>query len=243
MNPMLPFDSQIMGSILGHFQKSAVVTSALVALLFTARATLLLISNAPPASYGNLLKDTVLYFVLIGLFPQCFKLMNELIGGLALKFSWESTEQSTGFVSGAMDALKNSSVILSVLSSLGPWVICHFAQSVSTLLVSILVSMGPVVVLLNTMLDFNKGVSSYLVAILGLMLWPLLWNLLGSLSYEIWPSFQETSLMKVIFWVCVQLLQLVSPLFCVVLFSSYAPGRAITSATARIVSKISMGKT
>lgn len=239
MNPMLPFDSQMIATILGHFQKSAALTSGLVALMFTARATLLLISNSPAASYGNLLKDTVLFFVLIGLFPQCFRLINEMIGSLAMRLSWEPIESDSGVVTGTIEALKHSSIMLSAVSSLGPWLICHFAQSVSTLLISILVSIGPVVVLLNTMLDYNKGVSSYLTAILGLMLWPLLWNLLGSLSHEIWPSFQETSLMKVIFWACVQILQLLSPIFCVLLFSSYAPGRAISTTTALVVSRAS----
>lgn len=241
MNPMLPVDSVAIGSMLHHFQKTALVMTSLVALMITARITLSLISSEGVISYGSIFKDAVLYFALINLFPICFRYGIDILGGAALRFAFSIPNNTDeGSFKNAVSLLKDSSIILRVFSSVGPWLICHLAQTISTLLISILVAIGPVVIFMNTMLGFTRGISPYLSAVIGLCLWPLLWNLLGSLSVEIWPSFQETSLMQVVYWTCVSILQLLSPLFCIVLFKTLAPGAAIISATSKIVSKIPM---
>lgn len=237
MIPMLPFDPQLMTGVLNHFQRSALIASGLVAALFTARATLLLMTQAGPVGYGNLIREAVTFFLLIGLFPQCLRLANDIIGGLALKLSWEPLGLSSG-QNLNMESFEGLGFIAKSFLSLGPWAVSHLAQSISTLLITVLVAIGPVVILLGTMTSLTNGALPYLSAILGLMLWPLLWNLLGSLSQTIWPSFQDTSLMKVIFWISIQLLQLLSPILSVLIFSNFAPGRAVMS-TAAMAGRVS----
>lgn len=241
MNPMLPLDSEIITSILSHFQKTSSVVSGLVALIVTIRITILLITNEPANSYGQIFKDAVLYFAILNLFPMCFRYAHDILGGVALRFLYVLPEKTeVGMIESAVSVVKNSSVMLSMMTSVAPWLINHLAQALSTLLISILVAIGPVVIFMNTICGISRGVSAYFSALIGLCLWPLLWNLLGSLSVEIWPSFQDTSLRKVVYWSCVQLLQLASPLFCVVLFKTLSPGAAVSYATTKITSKISM---
>lgn len=228
MTPLLPLQPEILTSLLSHFQRATQITSLLVGLFFMARLSLLVISVSSPSSYGELFKDTIQYFLLITLFPPVFRIANEITGALAYRLFWEPPAHDPDIFDKIFETLKQMSPLTGFAMSLTPVLIGHLAQAISTLMIALLVAIGPVVILLNTMLDFHKGVATYFASLLSFCLWPVLWNLLGSLANELVPHFSGSSFLKVVFWACVMLLQLISPWISVFLFTSLSPGRAVT---------------
>ncbi len=234
MTPLLPLDDAILTSLLNHFSKSALIASGLVGLLFTIRITVIFITLSSAEAYGELIKDTVSYFILVGLFPKLFMLTNEIIGSLAMKLYFEPAQVELGSVDKVLNAVKDYNPIYQVFHSLWVPIVSNGAQAISTLLISILVSIGPIIILLNSMLNISAGAKAYLTTLLSFCLWPILWNTLGSLSNELMPAFSGTSLLKAIFWFVLQILQLLSPILCIFLFNSFAPGRALSTTITKI---------
>lgn len=237
MTPLTSLSPEILIVVLGYFQKSSHLVSALVGVLYVARVSMLVTTLASPNEYGETLKDTLQYFIIISLFPQVLKISNNLVQDLASRLYWEPTQLDLGFWELIFKTLKESSPLFTLAFETTPLIITHLAQAVSTLMICLLVAIGPVVILLNTMLDYNRGLSSYFTALISFLLWPVLWNTLGTLSQEMLTS-QSTGLIRVVFSGSVLLLQFLSPLFCIFLFSSLAPGKAVSHTLTKIMTKI-----
>jgi hypothetical protein len=237
MTPLSSLSPEILNVVLLYFQKSSQLVSALVGLLFVARVSILVTTLSGPSEFGETLKDTLQYFIIISLFPQVLKISNQIVQDLASRLYWEPAQLDLGFWETIFKTLKESNPLFTVAFDITPLIITHLAQSVSTLMICLLVAIGPIVILLNTMLDYNKGLSTYFTALVSFMLWPVLWNMLGTLSQEILNS-QSTGLIRLVFASAVLILQSLSPLFCIFLFSSLAPGKAISQTITKIITKI-----
>jgi hypothetical protein len=237
MTPLSSLSPEILNVVLLYFQKSSQLVSALVGLLFVARVSILVTTLSGPSEYGETLKDTLQYFIIISLFPQVLKISNQIVQDLASRLYWEPTNLDLGFWETIFKTLKESNPLFTVAFDITPLIITHLAQSVSTLMICLLVAIGPIVILLNTMLDYTRGLSTYFTALVSFMLWPVLWNMLGTLSQEILNS-QSTGLIRLVFASAVLILQSLSPLFCIFLFSSLAPGKAISQTITKIITKI-----
>jgi hypothetical protein len=83
---------------------------------------------------------------------------------------------------------------------------------------------------LSTMLGITQGIGAYFMSFISLSMWPLLWNLLGLLGRELWPHLSTSPIAAVTFWIVIQILQVLSPVFCVILFVSLAPSQSLSRA-------------
>lgn len=234
MMPLLPINEVTLQILLGFFTKISIITSSLVGLLFLGRAVLLHLSFSGAEGYRELISDTAEYFVVILLFPKLLVVLNEVILSLAAKFHFQEAIALDLSMTGLFEVLKERSYYFKLFEAFGGFLILHAAQGFSTIVVGLLVAIGPIVILLNTMFNFNGGVQNYIKSMLSVMLWPVLWNLLGSLAYEIQLTLSLTSLMQAVYCAVVVALQMFSPLFAYALFGTLSPATSIAAATARI---------
>lgn len=225
MTPFLPMDSAMLNVALAQFQRVSIVVATVVGLILTARISLQLVTLGSAENYGGVLKDAIIYFVAISLFPSLMRVVIDTTGGLALAISFEPPEQKTDLVSGYLNVVRNNLGMVSVIVDLGKMGAPYFAQAIYSVLLSILIAIGPVVILLATLLG-GGGLMPYANSLLVLCLWPLTWNLLGALSVEVAKGFSGTSIGLFCFWIVVQLLQILSPLFSIFLFKSLSAGEA-----------------
>lgn len=232
MIPFMPMDESILSAVLNYFEKCAVYTSALVGVIFLGRAVLLHLSFAGSAGFGALLKDTASYFVLLLLFPKIFLLANEICAGLASKFSWNEPTTITGAISDLSKAAQMSHWSVLAITKIGPYAVAYIGQAIATVLLGILVAIGPIMILVNTMWSLNGGSSAYFKALVVLLLWPFCWNMLGAIGQEVAAHQSVTSLMSVVFRFSVVVMQLLSPFFAYSLFSSFSTSGALQKARA-----------
>lgn len=236
MNPFLPMGASALEVALAQFGRVSAVVSGLIGVVIMARFVLLLVQVAGAESYGLVLKDAVVYFVAISLFPQLLKVFFEMTGGLALSIALKNPVAEPSVL---MSAFENSllSFAPKFLRDMGS---LYVAQAAYTLLLSILIAIAPVVIFLSVMVQ-GVGVAPYLGAIVTLSLWPLTWNLLGALAAEIQAGFPGSTLAQIALHFVVQLLQFFSPIFSVFLFRSLAPGEAFRRPLATVMALKSFG--
>ena len=227
MNPFLPMEMSALESALSQFEKVSVYVSSVVVLIATAKITFLAITISPSEKYGAVLREIVLYFAVIGLFPLLMKALIQTTGELALRLNFEPQELESGTLASYFKSLETSVPALIIFSELGKLSILHIARAIYTVLISLLIAVGPVICLTSIMVS-GSGVGSYVVALVTLALWPVTWNLLGALSGEIHRSMTMTSLGQFFFWNVVELLQLSSPIFSSFLLKSLSAGEAFS---------------
>lgn len=225
MIPFLPMDSATLNIALAQFQRVSIVVAAVVGLILTARISLLLVTLGSSEGYGAVFKDAIIYFVAISIFPSLMRVLVDTTGGLALAISFEPSEQKTDLVGGYFEAVRSNLGVLSIFMDLGKLSVPYLASAVYSVLISILIAIGPIVILLATLLG-GGGVMPYANSLIVLCLWPLTWNLLGALSAEVAKGFTGTSIGLFCFWIVVQALQILSPLFSIFLFKSLSAGEA-----------------
>lgn len=237
MNPFLPMDPNALEVALSQFSRVSLVVSGLVGTVMLGRFVLLLIQVAAAESYGAVLKDAVVYFVTISLFPRLLKAFFEMAGELALSIALKNPVPPPS--TALMSAFDNTFLLFfpKILREMGT---LYLAQAIYTLLLSILIAIGPVVIFLAVLVQ-GAGVAGYLGTIITLSLWPLTWNLLGALSAEIDSGFSGSTLAQIAFHFVVQLLQLASPLFSVFLFRTLSAGEAFRRPIAAALAVKSMG--
>lgn len=226
MTPFLPMDAAALSISLAHFQKVALVTSSVFGLVVVARFALLAVTLGSSQSYGTVLRDALIYLVAISVFPSLLRVVVDISGSLAMAISFEPTVVEEDAVNGYLEAVRSGLGFISVIFDLGRFGVVYVARAFYTLLLAILIAIGPVILMLSALIG-GGGVMPYASSIGLLLLWPVTWNLLGSLAGEVSRSNGQSSLGIYCFWFVVQLLQLLSPLFSVFIFKSMAASEAL----------------
>jgi hypothetical protein len=219
-------DAATLSVSLGHFQKVALATSSVFGLVVMARFALLAVSLGSFQSYGAVLRDALIYLVAISIFPSLLRVVIDICGSLAMSISFEPTVVEEDTVNGYLEAVRSGLGFVSVIFDLGRFGVVYIARAIYTLLLAILIAIGPIVLMLSALVG-GGGVMAYMNSIALLLLWPVTWNLLGSLAVEVSRSNGQSSLGIYCFWFVVQALQLLSPLFSVFIFKSMAASEAL----------------
>lgn len=228
MNPLIPMNETVLGAALGLFSKVSLILSGFVGLLFMMRICFLAVRIANIYEYVDVIGDTVKYFGITALFPTLVRLILKLSGGLALSISYAPMAAAQSSIEEFMHKLFGEFVLFQVFGKIGDILMNLFTQSIYTIFISLLLAIAPVMIFFSTMLGLSQGVGAYFASLLSLSMWPVLWNLLGLLGRELWPFIGTSPVSSVVFWVVIQILQLFSPVFCVLLFRTLSPSQAIS---------------
>ncbi|MBS1972653.1 MAG: hypothetical protein JSU04_20260 [Bdellovibrionales bacterium] len=228
MNPLTPMNETMLQAALTLFSKVSVILSAFVGLIFVMRICFLSIRIANVYEYVEVIGDTVKYFGITYLYPIIVKLIVLATGGLALSISYAPMTAAQSSIEEFMRKLFSEIVLFQVFGKVGDILMNLFTQSIYTVFISLLLAIAPVMIFFSTMLGISQGIGAYFSSLLSLCMWPVLWNLLGLLGRELWPNLSSSPVSSVVFWLVIQVLQLFSPLFCVLLFRTLSPSQAIS---------------
>ena len=225
MNPFLPMEPSALSSALSQFGHVSTVASSVVGLIVLAKLVFLLIIVSPAEKYGSVIRDVVTYFAVISVFPLLVTALIHTTGDIALQLNFQSAEPPPGTIGAYFQALESKMPFFMMFSDLGKLSVLHIARAIYTVLISLLIAIGPIVILTSVLIN-GSGVGSFVTALVTLSLWPVTWNLLGVLSTEIYRNSSMTSLGQFCFWLVVETLQLFSPIFSVFLLKSLATADA-----------------
>lgn len=228
MNPLVPMNETVLQAALTLFSKVAVILSSLVGMIFVMRICFLSVRIANVYEYVEVIVDTVKYFGITYLFPVLVKLIIQGTGGLALSVSFAPNTTAQSSIAEFVHKLFGEFVFFQVFGKIGDILMNLFTQSIYTVFISLLLAIAPVMIFFSTMLGLAQGVGAYFSSLISLCMWPVLWNLLGLLGRELWPFIGNSPVSTVVFWIVIQILQLLSPLFCVLLFRTLSPSQAIS---------------
>lgn len=228
MTPLSPINEAVLLAALNLFSKVSLLMTSLVGLLFTLRMVLLALKSSNSYEYGAIIGDTAKYLALTILFPVLIRLVLDITGGLAHKISFVPQTEAQSQIELFTSELFHEYVFFQVMGKIGDIVINLFCQSFYTILMALLLSVAPIMLFLSTMLGISQGVGAYFMSFISLSLWPVLWNLLGLLGKELWPLLSSSPLSVTVFWVVIQVLQVLSPVFCIVLFVSLTPSQSLS---------------
>lgn len=235
MIAITPLNSEVITAVLDYFSKTAGIMNLLVASVVGIKVVLLFLKLSGTHEYLEVLEATILYFLVIYLFPQFFGFVNEIIGEIAKQLIWtKEVVPPTSFFEELSGIIKDHIWSYQLITDLVPFLVSHTVQAISTLLLSVLIAIGPIFIFMSTILGMNGGVSRYLTIVLSTMMWPVVWNLIGGLADHLYPSFSETSLMKFTFYWVLMVFQLLSPLFSFLLITNLSPSAAIQKATGAV---------
>ncbi|WP_374035785.1 hypothetical protein ACES2I_08870 [Bdellovibrio bacteriovorus] len=230
MNSFDPMNQVVLEASLGLFSKVSLMVTALVGLVFTMRLTFMVLRVASSYEYGALFGDTVKYLGLSQLFPYLVKLILSVASGLAAKVSFVAPSDVQMKIESFVREVFGEFVLFNVLGKIGDIAITLLCQSFYSVLLALLLAIAPIMLFLSTMLGITQGIGAYFISFISLSMWPLLWNLLGVLGRELWPHISSSPIAAVSFWIVIQILQVLSPVFCIVLFVSLAPSQSLSKA-------------
>lgn len=213
MIPFLPMNEAVLNGSLALFSKVSTLIIGLVSVIFTMRVAFLVVRVSPASDYADLLKDTVIFLGFLGIYPILLKLIVFGIGDLATQVSYSPNESAQKSIQGFVDRMFMDFPILMVSGRIGDLIIGAFAQSIYTALISLFVATAPIFIFLTTMLNIQSGIKSYFHILIALSLWPLMWNILGQLALNVGNQFQDAPVSSLCFWLVIQGLQFLSPIF------------------------------
>lgn len=182
--------------------------------IFSIRLSLNATLIAQPKSYAEALKDLIAFFIAIFSSPIVFKtvLLTASQVAVALKVP-EMRAPDTDLAGQLFDFLKEGSGFATFFVELWPMLITNLAFSAYSLLLGAVISVAPFIFLHQLLSHQSAAITKVFGIFVALASWPILWNAIGLLGFNLWPSFASTTLAGVIFSFLVKILQLVSPLF------------------------------
>ncbi|WP_413942684.1 hypothetical protein [Bdellovibrio sp. HCB-162] len=227
MNPMLPMNEPVLEAGLTLYTKVSTIMFGLVALAFTMRVVFLMVRIARPSEYGAVITDTIVYLGLSGLYPMLMKTTMSVCRELAFKVKYPPLTDVQEKIADFSNTLLAGYDSIQIFSKIFDITINLLSQSVYTIFLSLLLAIAPVMIFLSVMLGLAQGVKMYFGTFISFALWPVLWNLIGLLGKELGPHIFNSPLSVVVFWLVIQALQFLSPLFCFFLFRTASPSDAL----------------
>lgn len=228
MTTMLPMSEIMLSGSLTLYSKVSVIVSSFVGFIFIIRCSLLVASIGRTDQYVELLKNVVMYFGLSQLFPYFVRTIVGATAKLSQSIAFVPSQVSQDSIKGFFDRMFGEFVVLRVMGSIGDVIVLGLSNAFYSTAIGLIFCIAPVVIFLNTMLGISQGVKVLIGIFLSLCLWPTLWNLLGLLGNEVSSSTNSSPVATASFWVVIQILQCLSPLFCLFLFKSLSADGAIT---------------
>ncbi len=198
MHPFNPAIDLILQSGFLLFTKVSVMMLGLIGTIFLMRVIALQARFAHAQDYAGLLKDVVLYFSMIQLFPILVRIIYSTGAGLATKISFVPVTVAQSKLDEFFSSMFFDFQILKITAKIGDFVILNLAQ------------------------------GFYFTTIISISLWPVVWNLIGLFGKELFNSTSSSTLTIIIYWFLIQILQLLSPLFCLFLLKSLSPSGVVT---------------
>ncbi len=209
---------------------------SLVGAIFLGRIVYYQFSLAPAEKYADLIRDVFTCYFLMLAFPHVFSTMAECSEALSLKLS--QILHVTGPEIPDLLPIEKGKIFWWFRIEVFPLILYAFTHVIFNLVVSVLIAIGPIVILSGTMLNFSVSISAYFALLLFVWLWPAFWNVLGYFKNMLWMDHRDVG--SVITAFILFLFQLLSPL---VVFSilkrTHAGG--VASGTAKKVKSIMTG--
>ncbi|MBC7429996.1 MAG: hypothetical protein H7336_15385 [Bacteriovorax sp.] len=228
MNAFLPASDLILNSGLTLFSKVSGLMAALVGVVFIIRVVGLQTRFAGASDYADLLKDVMLYFALVSLFPMLVKLIYSTSASLAIKISYAPVPGAQQKLDEFLSSMFLNNAFFKIVAKIGDYLIINLAQGMYSVFTALLLSIAPIFIFLSTVVGFDRGLPLFFSTLISLSLWPVIWNLIGLFGKELLGSPDSSILTIVCYWIILQLLQLMSPIFCLLLLKSLSPSGVVS---------------
>jgi hypothetical protein len=220
MNSFLPMNESILSHSLTIFQQVFSLISGFVSVIFIMRICFSVVKIAGPSEYGSIFVDAISFLGLGSLLPTLLKLLIDSAGHIAEVLAAQPLMENQSFINKFFERIFFDFPGLMIFGKIGDIAIVAVAQSIYSIFLSLLISSAPIFLFLGTMLGIQGGVKAYFGLLVTLCLWPIMWNLLSRLSIEIGGDFKSTPILSVVFYIVIQILQLLSPIFSYTFFKS-----------------------
>ena len=224
MTSFAPMSDVALSGGITLFTKVMAIITGLVSVIFIMRISYLVIKVSGPSDYGDVLKDTVTFLALGSLFPVILKLIIGSINSIAQKISYLKHDLGKDTFIKFMENLFSDHPLLYVSGKLGHLFIQGLSYSVYSVLISLLIAIGPVFIFLSTMLNMSSGLKIYFGLLVSLSLWPVLWNILSQLANHVGTQFDDSPVTTFCLYVVIYGLQLISPIISYSIFKSMSFG-------------------
>lgn len=224
MTSFAPMSDVALSGGIALFAKVMAIITGLVSVIFIMRICYLVIKVSGPSDYGGVLKDTVTFLALGSLFPVILKLIIGSINSIAQKISYIEIEAGkSSFISFAENLVSDYPLFF-IGAKLGHLFIQGISFTIYSVLISLLLAVGPIFIFLSTMLNMSSGLKIYFGLLVSLSLWPVLWNILSQLANHVGTQFDESPVMTFCLYVVIYGLQLISPIISYSIFKSMSFG-------------------
>jgi hypothetical protein len=223
---LFPIDASIIQKAIDAYKAYYGVILALVGLIFFGRVVYCQFQLAPAEKYTDLIRDVFTCYFLMLAFPYVFNYMSECSEALSLKLG------SLLHVTGANVPPDTLPVDTTVSwwwwrKEILPLALYAIVHVVFNFAVSVMITLGPIAILVGTMMNFAFSLPLYFILLLFVWIWPALWNVLGYFKNLLW---QDGGAGGIIAAGAVFLFQLLSPLAVYSLFKGTHAGKVADGA-------------
>jgi hypothetical protein len=228
----LPMSEQMLSSSLDTYGTVAKAVGGVALAIFTARLSLSAALISSPGAYGAALKDLLVFFVALALAPLVFKGIVLTSSSIAEHLRVpETVAKSGGLMDQFSELITEEFPWAGFITNFIPLTIRFLASAVYSVLLGTLLAIAPFIFLHQLVSHQSAAISTLLGSVVALSSWPILWNAMGLLAHNLWPSYSETSVSGACFNLVVRLLQILSPLFSAMLIKSFSMAGAGKSVT------------
>lgn len=228
-----PMSPALVEAALATFTKVSGIVSGLAVIVFSARIVLLVCFVGSPSQYAAALKELFIFFVALALFAPLFRTLILTTNEISQKIAVAEVVRDPGALDKVFEWVGDEAPFVGMFLNLGPLSLTYVVQAIFSILIAAICSVAPLVLLYQFVTGSLSGISFLAGTLMTLCSWPIVWNSIGALANQLWPSFSQTSLAGVCFWFIVKLMQVISPLFSGSLiknFSTQGAGKSVSAA-------------
>jgi hypothetical protein len=235
-------DNDLVVKAISVYRSYSWLILSLVAVIFFVRIVLYQFSFAFAEKYVDLIRDTMLCYFLMLALPYLFGYLGEYSDALAAKMS-ELLHVTGSTIPEKM--IVDSSLLWWLRPEILPLILYTLVNVGFNLALSVLIALGPVAVLLGTMLNFSISLPAYFILILFAWMWPVFWNVLGYFRDLLWAQTGmsadgiSSGIASIIFF----LFQLISPAAIYSMIKQTHGGRAVSESIGSVKSAVNNYRT
>jgi len=174
---LFPVDSSLINRAIEVYKAYYWVLLTLVTSIFFCRIVYYQFSFAPAEKYGDLVRDVFVCYMLMIAFPHVYTYMADCSTALAQKLG--EMLHVTGAVIPEKIPFDKTGISWFLRPEALRLIIYAAVHTVFNLALSIMIALGPIVILAGTMMNFSVSITAYFVLLLFIWLWPVFWNVLG----------------------------------------------------------------
>lgn len=227
-----PMSPALIEASLSTFTKVSGIVSGLAVVVFSIRVVLLVCFVGSPSQYAAALKELFIFFVALALFAPLFRTLVLTTNEISQKISVAEVVRDPGALDKIFDWVGEEAPFFGMFLNLGPMSLTYVVQAIFSILIAAICSVAPIVLLYQFITGSLSGISFLAGTLMTLCSWPIVWNSIGALANQLWPSFSQTSLAGICFWFIVKVMQVISPLFAGSLiknFSTQGAGKSVSA--------------